>query len=394
MTGSDWHPGSWRARPAAQMPLYADPHALLAAERALSQAAAIAPIDECEELKRRLAEAAAGRGFLLQGGDCAETFAEPSSDRIAELAALFEGMSGPLEEATGTSVIRLARIAGQFAKPRGMSLEHREGTTLPIYRGDLVNGLDFTPADRSADPGRLLRGHAHALATRTLLEALREPLFTSHEALLLPYEEPLIRRDAAGGRHWSVSGHFLWVGDRTRQPEGAHVEFLRGIANPVGVKCGPDLNADDLLRLCDILDPEHEPGRLTLIVRLGVGAVGERLPAWMRALRGTGRQPLWVSDPVHGNTERGGRHKLRRYEVMLAEVRRFFAIAAAEGVWPGGLHLEMTPEPVTECLGGRGPEGIDDLTDWRSACDPRLNGAQALDFARDVARLAAHAVAA
>lgn len=394
MSSVDWHPGSWRARPAAQMPLYADPDALLAAERALSQAAPIAPIGESEELKRRLAEAAARRAVLLQGGDCAETFDDPAADRVQALAELFDQMAATLSAATSTPVLRVARIAGQAAKPRGVSTEHRGSESAPVYRGDLVNGLAFDPASRRADPARMLAGHAHALATKALLDTLDTPLFTSHEALLLHYEEPLVRRDAAGGRHWSVSGHFLWVGDRTRQPGGAHVEFLRGIANPIGIKCGPSLTPDDLRILCDTLDPDREPGRLTLIVRLGADRIEKILPGWIRALRAEGRTPLWVCDPMHGNTERGGPRKLRRYDVMLAEVRRFFAIAGAEGIWPGGLHLEMTPEPVTECLGGSGPAHPDDLSDWRSACDPRLNGTQALDFAADVARLATQAVAA
>jgi 3-deoxy-7-phosphoheptulonate synthase len=394
MSGTQWHPGSWRSRPAAQMPLYADPDALCSAERALSQAAPVAPIGESECLKRLLAEAAAARAFLLQGGDCAETFAEPTQQRVEALATLFNAMALRLTETIDVPVVRVARIAGQSAKPRGSSTEQRGGELLPAYRGDLINGAPFDAVSRPADPGRMLRGHAHALATKALLDSLAEPLFTSHEALLLPYEEPLVRRDAADGRQWSVSGHMLWVGDRTRQLDGAHVEFLRGLANPIGLKCGPTLTTDELLRLCERLDPEREPGRLTLIVRLGASRIGDILLGWLRAMRSAGRQPLWACDPMHGNTERGGMRKLRRYDVLLAEVRSFFAITAAEATWPGGLHLEMTPDPVTECLGGSGPAGLEDLTDWRSACDPRLNCAQAIDFAADVARLAAHAVAA
>lgn len=389
-----WHPGSWRERPAAQMPLYADADALLAAERKLSQAAPVAPIGESELLKRQLAEVAAGHAFLLQGGDCAETFDTPTAEQVDALAALFEAMARPLEQSLCAPVVRVARIAGQFAKPRGITVEQRGGESLPVYRGDLINGLAFRASERRADPGRMLAGHAHALGIKALLDSLPQPLFTSHEALLLPYEEPLVRRDAAGGRQWSVSGHFLWVGERTRQVGGAHVEFIRGIANPIGVKCGPSLETDELLRLCDRLDPEQERGRLSLIVRLGADRIEAHLPGWLRALRSAGRQPVLVCDPMHGNTQRGGPRKLRRYEVMLDEARRFFAIVRAEGMWPGGLHLEMTPEPVTECLGGRGPGKLDDLTDWRSACDPRLNRDQALDFAGDVARVAAHAVAA
>lgn len=376
------------------MPLYADPQALLDAERALSQAAPVAPIGESEALKRRLGEAAAGRAFLLQGGDCAETFDPPTSERVTALSELFNRMAEPLASATGVPVIKLARIAGQFAKPRGIVNEQRDGIALPVYRGDLINGVSFDAPSRRADPSRMLQGHGHALATKALLNRLPEPLAISHEALLLPYEEPLVRRDAADGRHWSVSGHFLWVGERTRQLDGAHVEFLRGIANPIGVKCGPSLAVDELLRLCDTLDPDREPGRLTLIPRIGAAGIEAVLPGWLRALKAEGRQPLLVCDPMHGNTERGGPRKLRRYEVMLNEVQRFFAIVRGEGMWPGGLHLEMTPEPVTECLGGRGPRSADDLTDWRSACDPRLSRHQALDFAADVARVAAQAVAA
>jgi 3-deoxy-7-phosphoheptulonate synthase len=394
MTERPWHPGSWRDRPAAQMPLYADAQALLAAERALSQAAPIAAIEESERLRQMLAEAAQGRAFLLQGGDCAETFDEPSRESIRDLVGLFDDLSTTIGSATATSVIPLARIAGQSAKPRGASVERREEITLPIYRGDLINHADFNPGSRQADPARMLRGHAHALSVKSLLSELPKPLFSSHEALLLPYEEPLVRRDSPSGAHWSVSAHFLWVGDRTRQLDGAHIEFLSGIANPVGVKCGPTLTSDELLRLCELLDPLRSPGRLTLIVRLGAERIGAALPDWMRALRREGRQPLWVSDPMHGNTERGGVQKVRRFETMLTEAQCFFAIAAAEGTWPGGLHLEMTPEPVTECLGGPGPSDLAELTDWRSACDPRLNGNQARQFVREVASVAARAAAA
>lgn len=387
-----WHPGSWRSRPAAQLPLYPDPAALTEAERALSQAAPVAAIGESEGLKARLAEVASGRALLLQGGDCAETLDPPSKERLEALAALFTTMSERLSDGFGVPVIQVGRVAGQFAKPRSISVERRGDDSLPVWRGDSVNGRAFTGPKRIPDAGRMLRGHAHALATRALLP---EPLYTSHEALLLPYEEPLVRRDPGTGRHWSVSGHMLWIGDRTRQVHGAHVEFLRGIANPIGVKCGPTLETDDLLALCDRLDPEHEPGRLTLIVRLGAERVFDQLPGWMRAICAAGRQPLWLCDPMHGNTGRDTGRKVRHFDRIAAEAQAFFQIAAAEGVWPGGLHVEMTPDPVTECIGGRGPAdagGMDAM--FLSACDPRLNRDQAIDLAEAIARRGAKAVAA
>jgi 3-deoxy-7-phosphoheptulonate synthase len=346
-----WHPASWRSRPAAQQPVYADAAALAAVEAELAAAQPIVDPRSVADLKSRLAEAAAARALLLQGGDCAETFAEPD---FAGLAALFDRLAEGLETAA-LPVVRIARIAGQFAKPRTIEGE--------VWRGEIVNSRE----ELRPDPGRMLRAHDHSRRTAGRLPG---GLFTSHEALLLPYEEALVRTDPHG-RSYGASGHFLWIGERTRDPDGAHVELLSGLVNPVGVKLGPATAPTELLRLADRLDPLREPGRLTLIVRHGASEIGRALPPLIRALRTEGRAPLWISDPMHGNTLRGGSRKVRRLLDMIAEAERFVAVARAEGVWPGGLHLEMTPEIVAECSGGREGQG------WTSACDPRLNPDQA-----------------
>ena len=347
-----WHPASWRSAEAAQQPVYADAPALAAVEAELARAAPIVDQASVADLKRRLGEVAAGRALLLQGGDCAETFADPD---IAGLTALFDRLAELLATSAAQPVVRVARIAGQFAKPRTIEGE--------VWRGEIVNSRDRL----APDPSRMLRAQGHAAQTA---KRLPPELFASHEALLLPYEEALVRTDATG-RPYGASGHFLWIGERTRDPVGAHVEFLSGLANPIGVKLGPAATPAELLRLADRLDPQREPGRLTLIVRHGAGEIGRALPPLMRALRAEGRTPLWVSDPMHGNTLRGGPRKVRRLDDMIAEAERFVAIARAEGIWPGGLHLELTPENVAECSGGREGQG------WTSACDPRLNPDQA-----------------
>ena len=336
-----WHPAIWRKRPAAQQPVYADAGALAAVEEELAAAPTLVKLGEVDALRARLAEAAAGRALLLQGGDCAETFAECD---VAGLAALFDGLAASLP----VPVVRVARIAGQFAKPR--TVEGR------VWRGEIVNSREAL----EPDPQRMRRAYDHSAAT---LRRLPAGLYASHEALLLPYEQALVRR-AVDGRWWSGSGHMLWIGDRTRQPDGAHVAFAAGIANPLGVKVGK-IGADELRRLVDLLDPAREPGRLTLIVRMGE-AIDTDLAPLIRALRQDGRQPLWVSDPLHGNTSRGGPRKVRRLQDALREVE-----ARGEGIHPGGLPLEMTVENVAEVTGGHEGEG------WTSACDPRLNPLQA-----------------
>ena len=346
-----WNPATWRSRPAAQMPVYADAAALGAVEAELAGGDPVVGIDGIEALAAGLAEISAGRALLLQGGDCAETFAEPD---IPALTGLFDRLCGTMEAATGAPVVRLARIAGQFAKPR--TIEGR------VWRGEIINGRETL----EPDPARMLRAHAHSLATA---RRLPDALFASHEALLLPYEQALVRR-SIDGRWWNGSGHFLWVGDRTRQIDGAHVEFLSGIANPVGVKCGPSLGASELLALCDRLDPKREPGRLTLIVRHGAGEIGRRLPALVQAVRKAGRAPVWLCDPMHGNTERLNGAKRRLNEHIRAEVADFAAILRSENSWAGGLHLEMTAEAVEECGSTPGRS--------TTACDPRLNSSQAL----------------
>ena len=386
-----WHPASWRERPAEQMPVYADLTALGAVETELRNARPIARAEDSAALKDRLATAAQRRALLLQGGDCAEIFGGHTARSVTALAGLFDAMSEALERQAGVPVVRIARIAGQFAKPRTMEVEEQDDQVLPVWRGEIVNGKPFEAEARAADPARMLLAHADSMRVAQLL---RRDLFISHEALLLPYEEALLRV-GPDGKPWSVSAHFLWVGERTRQVDGAHVEFLSGIANPIGVKCGPSLEADEMLRLLDKLDPENEPGRLTLIVRHGAEEIARRLPALMRAVKGAGREPLWVSDPMHGNTVRGEAGKRRHVATMLNEARRFADIAYAEAVWPGGLHLEMTAEDVGECLGAHGPASPEELgPKWTSACDPRLNGDQALAFAQSWAALLRSQVAA
>jgi 3-deoxy-7-phosphoheptulonate synthase len=288
--------------------------------------------------------------------------------------------------------VEVARIAGQFAKPRSAHEETHEGLTLPAYRGDIVNGIAFDSIARRPDPQRMIRAHMQSVGTAASLSAARgtgSPIFTSHEALLLPYEEPLTRRDGAG-RWWATSGHMLWLGDRTRQLDSAHVEYLRGIENVVGVKCGPTITSDELLRLIDRLDPLDRPGKLVLIGRFGAKRIGELLPPLMKAVRDEGRSVLWTIDPMHGNTAISGKRKVRRLADILAEIDAFFGIARSEGVHAGGLHLEMSALDVTECIGGRGPASVDELEkNWLTACDPRLNRAQAVDLAAHVAALLA-----
>nr|WP_314446041.1 3-deoxy-7-phosphoheptulonate synthase [uncultured Sphingomonas sp.] len=341
-----WHPAIWRERRAAQQPVYADAAALLAVEEELAAAPPLVDLADIDALRRALADAAAGRALLLQGGDCAETFAPAD---VPALSALFDTLAVMLP----LPAVRVARIAGQFAKPR--TVEGR------VWRGEIVNSREAP----EPDPQRMLRAYRHAATTAGQLPP---GLYASHEALLLPYEQALVRR-SEDGRWWSGSGHMLWIGERTRHPDGAHVAFAGGIANPLGVKLGT-IGTDELCRLADLLDPERQAGRLTLIVRMGAG-IDNALPALMRAMRQAGRQPLWVSDPLHGNTRRGGHRKERRLDDAVREVSAFAAIARSEGVHGGGVHLEMTAENVAEVSGAFEGEG------WTTACDPRLNPAQA-----------------
>ena len=388
VTAEGWYPASWRGYPVRQMPAYPDQERLRAVEARLGNAAPVIAIEDAARLRETMAELAAGRGFLLQGGDCAESFDDPVAEQVSGIAGLFDAMAQQLKPATEGPLIQVARIAGQFAKPRSAQVETHDGQSLPAYRGDIVNGITFDAAAREADPQRMIRAHMQSVGTAASLAAARgaaAPIYTSHEALLLPYEEPLTRLDGAG-RWWATSGHMLWLGDRTRQLDGAHAEFLRGIENVVGVKCGPGMTAEELLRLIDRLDPRGRPGKLVLIGRFGARKIADLLPPMMRAT--SDRPVIWTIDPMHGNTTLVGRRKVRRLPDILAETDAFFAIAKAEGVHGGGVHLEMSALDVTECIGGRGPASIDELEkNWLTACDPRLNRAQAIDLAAHVAAL-------
>jgi 3-deoxy-7-phosphoheptulonate synthase len=390
-----WTPDSWRKFEARQLPDYPDPEALAAAERELRAYPALVPLSEADALRRALAEAQAGRAFLLQGGDCAESFAEFSPDNIRATFALVEEMAATLAAASGLPVIRLGRVAGQFAKPRSTDREEKDGAALPAYRGDIVNAIAFEAAGRRPDPERMFRAYAQAAATlahlRELAAAAGALFYTSHEALLLPFEEALVRRDGGEGRLYAASAHFLWIGHRTRFDGSAHVEFARGLANPLGVKCGPGLEPDALLRLLDRLDPANSPGRITLISRMGHERVEALLPPLMRAAAREGRRLLWACDPMHGNTVRvAGGYKTRPLERILAELRGFFEVAEAEGAVPGGIHVEMTGRDVTECTGGETRLTEADIGDrYHTHCDPRLNAAQARELAGLVAAMLA-----
>ena len=383
-----WFPASWRRFPASQMPDYSDPSKLNSIEARLHSAAPVIAIDDALQLRRGMAELAEGRGFLLQGGDCAESFDDPVAEQVAGIVGLFDDMAAQIRPAVNGPFIEVARIAGQFAKPRSAQTETHEGEMLPAYRGDIVNGIAFEASSRRSDPQRMIRAHMQSVGTAASLSAARgtgATIFTSHEALLLPYEEPLTRRDLSG-RWWATSGHMLWLGDRTRQIDGAHVEYLRGIENVVGVKCGPTLQPDELRRLVDRLDPHGRPGKLVLIGRFGSKKIGQILPPLMQATKD--RPAIWTIDPMHGNTSMTGKRKVRRLPDILAEIEAFVAIARAEGVHAGGIHLEMSALDVTECIGGRGPASIEELDkNWLTACDPRLNRTQAIDLAAHIAAL-------
>ncbi len=436
-----WTPASWRERPAKHIPAdYADPVALDRAESELRRMPPLVFAGEARRLKTLLADVAAGKAFLLQGGDCAESFKEFTADNIRDTFRLILQMAVVLTFAGGKPVVKVGRMAGQFAKPRSEDLETIDGVTLPSYRGDNINGMEFDAVSRAPNPERLIRAYSQSAATLNLLRAFagggyadlhnihrwtlgfvdgspqgaryrelsdkiseslafmaaigvtpqshqdlaRVEFFTSHEALLLGFEEAMTRIDSTSGDWYDVSAHLLWIGERTRQLDGAHVEFLRGVKNPIGLKVGPTLEPDELLRLIDALNPAGEPGRLTLYGRFGADKIAARLPALMAATRREGRQVVWAIDPMHGNTIKAGNfgYKTRPFDRILAEVRSFIDIAHAEGVHPGGVHLEMTGQNVTECLGGARALVEGDLADrYHTHCDPRLNGEQSLELA-------------
>jgi 3-deoxy-7-phosphoheptulonate synthase len=439
-----WTPNSWRSKPIIQVPEYTDQDALNIVEERLSSYPPLVFAGEARALRNQLAEVAEGRAFLLQGGDCAEAFAEHGADNIRDFFRLFLQMSVVLTYGASKPIVKVGRIAGQFAKPRSSDFETKDDVKLPSYRGDIINGIEFDEASRMPDPERQIMAYRQSAATLNLIRAfaqggyanlehvhawtlgfvtdspagerykeladrlgealrfmkaigfspedhprLRETdFYTSHEALLLGYEEALTRTDSTSGDHYATSGHMLWIGDRTRQPDHAHVEYFRGIKNPIGLKCGPSMTADGLLELCDILNPNNEAGRLTLINRFGHEKVGEHLPDLIRAVEREGKNVVWSCDPMHGNTISAGGYKTRPFDYVLSEVRSFFEIHKSEGTYAGGVHFEMTGQDVTECTGGAKEVTADDLgSRYRTHCDPRLNANQSLELAFLIAEL-------
>src|SRR5438270_2216085 len=441
---STWTPGSWRDFPSEQQPEWPDAHAL---EQSLKDLAGLPPLvfaGEARSLREALASVSRGEAFLLQAGDCAESFHDFNADSIRDKLRVILQMAVVLTYGAGVPVVKLGRIAGQFAKPRSSPTEMVDGAELPSFRGHLVNDDAPSVDARIPDPARLVTAYHQSAATLNLLRAFTKGGFadlsqvhfwnqqfvadspggrnyeklageidralrfmracgvelsaaalhqvdfwTSHEALILGYEEAMTRRDSLTGDWYDTSAHLAWVGERTRRLDGAHVRFLSGIGNPVAAKIGPGASASDAVALCERLDPDRSPGRLTLIARMGSGRVEERLPALLRAVGDAGHPVVWACDPMHGNTFVGaGGRKTRHFDHVLAEIREFFRVCRAQGVWPGGVHVELTGDNVTECLGGA-DEILENDLDLRytTTCDPRLNGRQSLDLAFQVADL-------
>ncbi|MEU0102461.1 3-deoxy-7-phosphoheptulonate synthase [Streptomyces sp. NPDC006267] len=393
--------GSPAAPPARQQPHWPDGPALRSALTTLERSLPLVLAAECALLKNRLAAVARGEAFLVQGGDCAESLDALDAGSVRRTVTTLGRVAGVLGRAVELPVVAVGRLAGQYAKPRSSATETRDGVELPVYRGDAVNGHAFTAADRTPDPDRLVRVRDASAATLNLVRALTAneggaargdlpaELFTSHEGLVLDYERALTRADPAGGRYAS-SGHLLWIGERTRQLDGAHVAYFAGIGNPIAVKIGPSAGTDEVIRLVERLDPDRDPGRLTLIVRMGAGRIRDVLPDLISKTTAEGMTVGWVSDPMHGNTVGApcGR-KTRRFDDILDEAAGFFEVTRGLGVHPGGVHLELTGDDVAECVGGGGRGvGFDDLPGgYRSVCDPRLNREQSLDLAHRLAAL-------
>jgi 3-deoxy-7-phosphoheptulonate synthase len=431
LTGLD----NWRTLEVKQQPVWPDAEAVSAASAEIATLPPLVFAGEVDALRDRLARAAAGKAFLLQGGDCAETFAGATADAIRNRVKTILQMAVVLTYGASMPVIKMGRMAGQFAKPRSSETETRGELTLPAYRGDIVNGYDFTPQSRTADPSRLVKGYHTAASTLNLIRAFtqggfadlrqvhdwnkgftenpanqryeqlareidravkfmeaagadfdelkRVEFYVAHEGLLMDYERPMTRIDSRTGTPYNTSAHFVWIGERTRDLDGAHVDFLSRVRNPIGVKLGPSTTADDMLALIDKLDPEREPGRLTFITRMGAGKIRDALPPLLEAVKASDATPLWVTDPMHGNgltTPTG--YKTRRFDDVVDEVRGFFEAHRAVGTFPGGIHIELTGDDVTECLGGS--EHIDEATlatRYESLCDPRLNHMQSLELA-------------
>jgi len=442
-----WQPNSWRDHPIQQVPEYPDSAKLTTVEHKLAAMPPLVFAGEAQSLKRKLGEVAEGRAFLLQGGDCAESFAEFSADNIRDSFKIILQMAVVLTFGASMPIVKVGRVAGQFAKPRSSPVEAIGGVELPSYRGDMINAMGFSAGERIPDPKRLLRVYEQSAATLNLLRAFAQggladltkvhswvteflqgtpeaerfqelagriqesldfmracgitpetarplaetDLYTSHEALLLNYEEALTRRDTiTDEKDWySTSAHMIWIGDRTRQPDGAHVEYMRGIGNPIGLKCGPSLDPDELVRLIETLNPDNVPGRLTLIARMGADKVQSGLPPLLKAVKASGAKVVWCCDPMHGNTVKASSgYKTRHVSDVMSEVRGFFNAHDEVGTYPGGVHFEMTGQNVTECVGG-----VVEVTEARlgdryhTHCDPRLNGAQALELAFLIADL-------
>ena len=436
---NSWTPDSWKHLTAAQQPDWENSKGYTKVISELSSYPPLVFAGEVRALKQQLGDAAQGNGFLIQGGDCAETFDDFRADSIRDKLKILLQMSVVLTYGASCNVVKLGRIAGQFAKPRSTNTETRDGIELPSYRGDAVNDINFNEESRKQNPKRLLRTYNQSAATLNLLRAFttggfadlnkvhvwnqefitQSPqgekyeeiansiddaltfmkavgitsdntsalklaeFFTSHEALLLGYEHALTRQDSLTEKWYNCSAHFLWIGDRTRQPNGAHVEFLSGVDNPIGIKVGPTINKEELISLCEKLNPENEWGRLTLISRMGADTVRSKLPPLIKAIKESGQKVLWVCDPMHGNTYKTTNgYKTRHFDTILEELEHFFAIHRAEKTIPGGVHFELTGDNVTECLGGAQKISDSDLKSrYETACDPRLNNEQSLELA-------------
>ncbi|MCY3875649.1 MAG: 3-deoxy-7-phosphoheptulonate synthase class II [Rhodobacteraceae bacterium] len=434
-----WKKTGWRAFPRVQMPEYGCGETLEKVERKLASYPPLVFAGEVRTLKSRLADVANGESFLLQGGDCAESFGEFNANTLRDTYRVLLQMAIVLTHGAKRPVVKVGRVAGQFAKPRSSPTETNGQVDLPSYRGDIINDIAFTATAREPNPKRMLQAYTQSAASLNLLRAFSTggfadihrvhswnlgfaqgsgatdryrriadrisdsldfmtaagvgpdnshvlktvEFYTSHEALLLEYEEALCRIDSTTGLPVAGSGHLIWIGDRTRNPDGAHVEFCRGVQNPIGLKCGPSIETDSLIRLADTLNPENEPGRLTLIARFGAGAVGDHLPRLVRRIQSEGRNVVWSCDPMHGNTIKASNgYKTRPFESVLREVREFFAIHQSEGSYPGGVHFEMTGKDVTECTGGmKAVDEMDLSSRYHTVCDPRLNASQALELA-------------
>ncbi|MFX0540246.1 class II 3-deoxy-7-phosphoheptulonate synthase [Roseovarius sp. S4756] len=435
---AEWTKSDWRAKPRVQMPEYTDAEALAGVEARLGQYPPLVFAGEARRLKAQLGAASRGEAFLLQGGDCAEAFDQFSADAIRDTFKVMLQMAMVLTFAAKVPVVKVGRMAGQFAKPRSAPTETVDGIELPSYRGDIINELPFSEGARIPDPAKMLQAYTQSAATLNLLRAFSKggyadmnkvhswtlgftegekaaryremagritdaldfmraaginngstealqtvDFYTSHESLLLEYEEALTRLDSTSGNWLAGSGHMIWIGDRTRQPDGAHVDFASGVLNPVGLKCGPSMTEDDLKALLTKLNPENEAGRLTLIARFGAGKVSEHLPRLIRTVQSEGANVVWVCDPMHGNTIKSASgYKTRPFDAVLREVREFFGVHKAEGTIPGGVHFEMTGQDVTECIGGVQAVTDENLSDrYHTACDPRLNASQSLELA-------------